>query len=400
MKRLWQFFTSLRLTIFLLGSSVLLVFFGTLDQASDGIYLTQKRYFEHFFVVYEAGGLHLPMPGGYLLGPLLILNLLAAHFRYYRAGWRKLGIAALHIGVILLLVGQLLTQVSQRESFMWLAEGEASNYLESFHYDELVVVDRSAPGGERVVSWPEAAFKRTGNTLQHPTLPFTLRIVAYAHNAAISPREGMPQGPDFNLTQGIGADRDFTMLPLSPTYADGERNRKTAIVEIMTSEGSLGRWMVSNVFREKQPVSLPLPAQTFEYAGTEYEIALRFQRHYLPAHLHLLDFQHDRYPGTEIPHNFSSEIAILDPTTENARTTLIYMNNPMRYAGWTFYQASFAENDTMSMFQVVRNPARWFPYLASAVITAGMLYQFIFSLVLYAGRRRPAPAPATSAHPA
>lgn len=381
MKRTWSFLTSLRLTIYLLGMSTVLVFFGTLDQVQDGIYLTQQRYFEHVFVVFSRGQFQLPLPGGYLLGPLLVLNLVAAHFRYYRSGLRKVGIALLHLGVVLLLIGQFLTQVRQEENFMWLAEGEQSNYIESFYTDELVVVDRSDPEVDKVVAWPRAAFSRsTPTTLRHPSLPFTLEVVDYHLNAAIVPRAEVPQAPNLGITEGIGAERGFSYFPQAPVYAQDTRNVTTALVDIHASEGSLGRWLVSNVFRSRPPTAIPLGAQTFSYNGKTYEIALRYKRTYLPAQLKLLEFSHDRYPGTNIPHNFSSEVRIMEPGTDEGRSTLIYMNHPLRYAGFTFYQASFGNNDTMSMFQVVRNPARWVPYIACLMITVGMIWQFLFSL--------------------
>lgn len=388
MHPVYKFFSSIQLTVVLLFASTVLIFFGTLDQVKDGIYLAQERYYEHFFVVFERGRLQVPLPGGYLIGPLLTLNLLAAHFRYYRMGWRKLGIAALHLGVIGLLVGQLITQTSQEESFMWLAEGERKNYLESFHKDELVVIDRSDATSDRVVSWPISALERGNAVLQHPLLPFQLKINNYTLNAGIGPIDQLPAGAVGGFDRGIASTRNFGMIKLPPTYADGERNRRTAAVEVIGADGSLGQWMVSNIFRQAQPVSVPTPPQTFTYQGREYEIALRFKRTYLPSQIELLDFKHERYPGTQIPFNFSSKVNIIGGSPGDERSTLIYMNHPLRYAGFTFYQASFAQNDTMSMFQVVKNPVRIIPYISCLVISIGMLYQFSFSLILFAFKSR------------
>lgn len=148
MKSVIKFFSSIHLTLFLLTASVILIFFGTLDQVHYGIYHTQQKYFEHLFVVWQyplqwiygdqLRWLHIPMPGGYLIGPLLVINLVCAHFRYFRPSWKKAGIPMIHAGIVLLLLGQLWTQVRQKEYFLWLAEGEKSNFVESFHYDELV----------------------------------------------------------------------------------------------------------------------------------------------------------------------------------------------------------------------------------------------------------------------
>ncbi len=398
MKRIWSFITSLRLTIYLLGMSTVLVFFGTLDQTRDGIYLTQQRYFEHVFVVFGRDGFQFPLPGGYLIGPLLVINLLAAHFRYYRAGIHKWGIGVLHLGVVILLIGQLITQVKQDENFMWLSEGEQNNYVESFYHDELVVIDKSHPEVDRVVAWPSAAFSgRDRSILRHPSLPFTVEILDYQLNAAIVPRSEVPQAPDLGITEGVGAARGFSYFPQEPTYAENTRNVTTALVDIRTPEGTLGRWLLANLFRQRPPTAIPVAPQTFSYDGREYEIGLRYTRTYLPAYLHLLDFSHDRYPGTEIPHNFSSEVRIIEPDSGDGRTTLIYMNHPLRFAGFTFYQASFGNEDTMSMFQVVRNPARWVPYFACLMITLGMLWQFVFSLVRYRSRRSPEKHPKPAA---
>ena len=46
MKSLFQFFSSLKLTVVLLTFSLILIFFGTLDQVQYGIWHTQELYFE------------------------------------------------------------------------------------------------------------------------------------------------------------------------------------------------------------------------------------------------------------------------------------------------------------------------------------------------------------------
>ncbi len=390
MKSIYHFFSSIRLTVVLLALSVMLVFFGTLEQVHHGIYQTQKLYFEHMFVVWaypdqwllsdQLSWVRFPLPGGYVIGPLLVLNLIFAHFKYYRSGWGKAGIVLIHGGLVLLLLGQFWTQVGQKEYFMWLGEGESNNYAESFHHDELVIIDRSHPERDQVYSWPVAAFSKGSAELTHPDLPFRLRVIGYALNAAIFPRDQIPEGgPSLGITHGIAAERDMTFISVPPTYKQGERNVTTALVDVLPAEGldaSGGRWLVSNVFRQEEPRTQIFPRQTFEIDGRTYEIAFRFERRYLPEYIRLLEFRHDRYPGTDIPFNFSSEITIGAPDGAGARKALIYMNNPLRFDNLTFYQASFAEGDTRSMFQVVENPARWVPYAASLVITFGLLLQF------------------------
>lgn len=403
LKPIQRFFSSLRLTLFLLASSLILVFFGTLDQVHYGIYHTQLKYFEHAFVVWEypqqwpfadaLSWLHLPMPGGYILGPLLVINLIFAHFRFFRASWKKAGIGFIHAGIVLLLVGQLLTQIGQKEYFLWLAEGAQSNFVESFHYDEFVIIDTTDPAHNRVFAWDARALRDLdAPPLQHPDLPFTIETLWFARNAAIFPRptDSTASFPPMPFDSGIGADRNLVALAQKPTFAEGERNVTSAIVRLRdrNANAPIGTWLVANIFRQSLPMREAFPVQSFQFNGRSYQIALRFTRAYLPAFIKLLDFKHDRYPGTDIPFNFSSDVALLEGPDARQRNTLIYMNHPLRYEGLTFYQASFANNDTMSMFQVVHNPARWIPYIACVITTIGLLLQFSISLFVHSFKRR------------
>src|SRR5271170_6800593 len=108
-KRLIRIFTSLRLTVALLIFAIILVFIGTLAQVDEGLYNAQARYFRQWLVLgLDLFGRKIPiiLPGGYLIGTLLLVNLLAAHIYRFQFSVKKIGIQLAHAGVILLLVGQ------------------------------------------------------------------------------------------------------------------------------------------------------------------------------------------------------------------------------------------------------------------------------------------------------
>ena len=46
----------------------------------------------------------------------------------------------------------------------------------------------------------------------------------------------------------------------------------------------------------------------------------------------------------DLSKNYSSKIRLTHPTTKEDREVLIYMNNPLRYGGETYYQAGFDPN--------------------------------------------------------
>jgi len=133
-KKIVGFFTSLKLTCVLLAFAIVLVFIGTLAQVDDGLYAAQAHYFRQWFIVgAHLFGRHIPLilPGGYLIGTLLLVNLVASHIYRFKLSTNKIGIQLAHAGVILLLVGQLATDLLAREMQMHLNAGETKAYSES-----------------------------------------------------------------------------------------------------------------------------------------------------------------------------------------------------------------------------------------------------------------------------
>jgi len=112
--RLIRFFTSLRLTVVCLGFSVLLVFLGTVAQVDLGLYKAQNEFFRSFFVFWgpKTADWKIPvLPGGYLVGGVLLINLVASHVMRFKLTRAKAGIWMVHFGLILLLLGQLGTDL-------------------------------------------------------------------------------------------------------------------------------------------------------------------------------------------------------------------------------------------------------------------------------------------------
>jgi hypothetical protein len=378
MKPLFQFFSSLKLTVVLLSFSLILIFFGTLDQVQYGIWHTQELYFESFLVVWAFPehaplGQHLhwiriPMPGGYLLGGMLLINLLAAHFTRFKMSWMKCGIFLIHSGLILLLISELMTDILAVESQMPVDEGGTSNYSQGFRENELVFIDRSHPEHDSVHTIP-ASLLKPGKRIDVPNTPLSIRTVRYHGNAEIG-RATSGSPAESIATRGAAVRMGIIVNPKPETYSEDEINTATAFVEVLNGEDSLGIWLVCNVMDER------FPPQMVDTGDQSFEIALRFTRHYYPFEIELIDFKHEKYPGTEVPFNFSSEVKVTHQDSTKNQKALIYMNHPLRYEGLTFFQASFANQDKTSIFQVVRNPGWLLPYLSVLLMGLGMCVQF------------------------
>lgn len=357
--------------------AMLLVFIGTLAQVEMGLYAAQNAFFRSFVVLWgpAGAGWKIPVfPGGYLIGGVLLINLLCSLLRI-GLNPRKGGIILIHIGLILLLVGQLATDLLSTEATMHIREGEVKNYSEVDRRTELAVVDVSAADLNTVVTIPDSLLRPGAVIARRPELPFTVRVKRFLPNSSLRGESaaGYEKGP---ASQGFGPEL-WLREERKVTTMDS-RDMPSAVIELEAEGKSLGTWLVSTFIGR---------AQTAEFGGKTYELSLRSRRQYKPFSLELLDFRHDVYSGTTIPKNFSSEVRLRNAATGEDREVKIYMNNPLRYGGLTFYQASFDPDNQGTVLQVVRNPGWLTPYLGTVVVGLGLLVQFLSHLIPFVKRK-------------
>lgn len=401
LKRLLKTLCSIRLTLVLLLLGLVLVFLGTMAQEPLGLYLAQTRFFHSFFIdaasmmaalkksaqlvnwyvtpMLASEVLSAPwipvFPGGYLIGGLLLINLVAAHLERFKFSRKKIGIFMVHAGLILLLLGQLFTDQLASESSIHLTQGETKNYSESDRESELAIVDVTNPDRNKVVAIPESLLSN-GSTLRDPRLPFAINVKEYHPNARLTNRVDGHGSAPAQANQGTGAG--FQLLPLPRVTDMNYRDVPGAIIEVTEDGKSIGTWLVHG----------QLTAETFRYKDKTFEVSMRLQRFYQPFSLTLMEFRHDKYKGTDLPRNFSSQVRLQNPKTQEDREVLIYMNNPLRYAGLTYYQASFDRLDPKAtILQVVRNPSWVTPYVACVLVGLGLVVQFCTHLVGFIQKR-------------
>jgi len=80
-------------------------------------------------------------------------------------------------------------------------------------------------------------------------------------------------------------------------------------------------------------------------------------------------------------------VRLIDQNKHQDRESLIFMNHPLRYAGLTFYQAGFDNNDHTTILQVVKNPSWLIPYVSCALMALGLIVQFGMHLTSFVRRR-------------
>jgi len=184
-------------------------------------------------------------------------------------------------------------------------------------------------------------------------------------------------------TQGKLGNFYRFVRPLSPVFDQNDRNLPAALINVSKGGKALGKWLVtcSSDFQ-----------QSLEVDGKTWKIILRPQRNYLDFNLSLVDLKWEKYQGTEIPKNFQSRVIVEDE--DESRMVDIYMNNPLRQGGQTFYQYQMNQNQlgatAQTVLQVVKNPSWLTAYIGCLIVAAGLIYQFLYHLVGFARKRRKA----------
>ncbi|MBY0406790.1 MAG: cytochrome c biogenesis protein ResB [Rickettsiales bacterium] len=330
-----------------------LLIIGTVAEKYLGLYQAQKLFFSSFII--WVGGL-IPVPGGYTTLTLIFFNLLAK-LTIERWTKQKIGTLIVHCGALLLLVGGFLTAALSSEGNMVIEEGGASNYVSDYHQYELTITD-DAQDNRQEVTFPQEFFKPEHN-LTSDSLPFKIKIDEFYENCTIIRRPEL-------LTDGTvhGMLVANEMKP-AHTVLEDEKNRSGIIFSVVSENPDInGRYAIF----EDMPIE-----QHLDISGKKYLVTLRHKRTILPFEVGLIKFEKQIYPGTDKPRSFQSEVVIKDDNIQ--WHSLVSMNNPLRYKGYTFYQASFIEGESKqtTVLAVVKNVGAIFPYISSITICIGLL---------------------------
>jgi hypothetical protein len=396
-RRILEPIASLRLTVVLFVLSLLLVFYGTLAQVDYGIWTVVARYFRSFLVwiplkvlVFHAEWLKpwledswdriaIPFPGGWLLGGVMLVNLLAAHIIHFKLTWRRAGILLIHSGLVLMMLGELITGIYAVEGNMRIFVNQSSNYLEHYHASELAILrpdDKDAKKDD-VITVP-GRLLRAGETIRDPRVPFEVHVLQYMKNSSILEiLDGKFKNPA-NRGEGV-ALQGVERPEVSGVDASERVDTPAAYVSLKSPKGEdLGTYLLAVELYDPQTVTVD---------GKTYEISLRFKRTYKDYTVHLDEFHHKKFVGTEIPKDYRSKVTLNDPGHDVKLKTEIYMNHPLRYRGETFYQSGVLPGSRGTVLQVVRNPGWLLPYASCIIVGLGMLVHFGMHLGRFIDRR-------------
>lgn len=303
---------------------MLLLIGGTFAQKYIGLYEATQNVFNSFILWVG----FLPLPGGALVLSLILLNLTTYFLLKLQWTKAKFGTSLAHLGVILLLIGGGVTLAMKQEGFIILRHGQSSDTAYDYHKREFVIQ------GE------------------------TTRIL---------PFDAITEGMSVDLPSG---DRIiFTKRFMNSMF---DERRKLRPIEIKKDD-EINQAGLIFTFRGKNYSLAEFSRQTM--ASGIYRFTLRRVSYPLPFSLTMRSLQQDMYPGDAAAKDYETRFSVTEGDTTWKAS--VAMNEPLRYRGYTLYQASVLTlpgNETASVLNAVRNIGWFFPYIATALIVLGLSF--------------------------
>lgn len=331
---------------------------GTVAQKYVGLYIAQKTFFSSFIFWWGP----LPLPGGYSITALILLSLLAKFIMESRWYWPRAGIILTHFGVLILLAGGLLTAVTAREGFIVIDENGESALIEDYH-ERILTITKD---GDEIFRLPQEYLHKGLMLGLAEGLPFNVEILAYMVNGTPQPRKAAESTIPLR-----GPAAKIDMIPARPEMQNENNHGALRVAIRGTGTDTDGQYLLTEI--------MPLYPQV-EVKNHAYELRFVKSTSPLPFALALDDVEKDNYPGGDMARAYRSRITIKDGG--GTWPAEISMNNPLRYRGYTFYQSSYMvreDGKESTVLSVVWNAGRLFPYIASAIISLGLILHLLIS---------------------
>ncbi len=315
------------------------------------------------------------------------------------------GIVLIHFGVGLMMLGELFVGLFAVEEQMQIPEGRTANFARDIRAVELAVVDDSDPDEEKVVAVPGSRLAE-GEKIDVEDLPFEIHVLKYFRNANLLDPD---KAQEENLaTAGNGLRFVATEArPASGADSMGAVDMAAAYVRLVPKSGpeDAKTYLLAQQFGDGELTVGANRPEEVRVGDTDYKVSLRFKRNYKPYTLRLLDIRKEDYIGTATPRDYSSYVHLVDAENGTDRDDIrIWMNNPLRYAGETFYQSSYGTDvfgREVTTLQIVTNTGWMIPYVACMLVVVGMGAHFgstLFRFLNRIERTEPTAGPSADGH--
>ncbi len=113
------------------------------------------------------------------------------------------------------------------------------------------------------------------------------------------------------------------------------------------------------------------------FDDAKMEVSYGSQQVKVPFSIFLKDFEMERYPGTNNPSSYASEVEVNDLNNNVKMPFRIFMNNILNYGGYRFFQSSFDQDEAGTYLSVNHDFwGTWISYIGYILLTLGLLMTF------------------------
>lgn len=260
-------------------------------------------------------------------GVMLLLTLSLVGIMYKYKMWKKFGAFIVHLAFVAILVGAALTRYFGYEGVIHIREGLSEN--------EMLTVKSyfSIKTEKEFLEYPLALGQIGNNYFSYETMVEgkVLHINYKSYHA--------------------GAKGELNTLIVEARY-----DNKLKTVKI---EGGAG-WIE--------------PPVVVRFDDVEIELAWGSKVIALPFSFKLLDFELQRYPGSQSPSSYASELEVIDNSTTFPYR--IFMNHPLTYKGYKFFQSSYDLDEKGTILEVNKDPGKWPTYFGYFLLCVGFVGNF------------------------
>jgi len=278
--------------------------------------------------------------------------------------------------------GNLLSQSSQK---YYMSTASAGNFKKRIRLDDIeyeLVLDRILPNASEVVTesadgGPVISVDFNGVSIGlNPDVDCDITV--YTDSVSFRIRSELPFDVTDMMTQdmqsvnpgGFAEAKPMKIIKakgLSIVFSDMELSGALKTITIDRNLEVTGKnAFVFNLLKENETVaSIKLWDNEYEYQSYGFaefddkivEVKYGSEEISLPFSLRLSDFVLDRYPGSNSPSGYKSNVVLIDKTSDLEKPFTIFMNNILKHKGYRFYQSSYDPDEQGTILSVNHDPA-------------------------------------------
>jgi len=340
MKNIASFLFSMLCTVLILIAFAISIAYATFIENDYGTPTAQA-------LIYQAWWFELLLLFG-------VINLAGSVFKYKLVSRKKWPILLFHLAFIFIIIGAGVTRYFGFEGSMHIREGESTNQIlsESNFISLIATANSNEVRKITKVQFTPNTYNRYKEIIEIDGKTLTIENEIFVPNAS---EASVPDANGF---------RQLVQIPDETGQSEID-----AFTGIITSGNETMR---INVFGGNGRI---LDPKTCQINGINVSLSFGPVIRELPFSIYLRDFQLERYPGSNSPSSYASEIMLKDPASNIERPFRIFMNNILNYKGYRFFQSSFDQDELGTVLSV--NQDYWgtlITYLGYFLMTLGMVF--------------------------